>query len=129
MAPPRRELGESGRVKLFVTRAFKTSFSAFSPETVGAAVALRHIEEMQASDPSLRNSAEKSVKIDEEFGQEHLAEPPCDPIDEEFAARLAAIDERLLKGKACTPLEDGTSVADPDQGMRLARAEVFLQFL
>src|SRR4051812_8584731 len=101
----------------------------FPSESVGAAVALRHIEEMQASDPSLRNSAEKNVKKDEELGEQHLAEPPCDPVDEQFAARLAAIDERLLKGKTSAPLEDGASVDDPDQGMRLARAEVFLQFL
>jgi WD40 repeat protein/serine/threonine protein kinase len=52
-----------------------------------------------------------------------------EPVDEEFASRLAAIDERILTGNGAADLEHPDPPVDSGQGMRLARAEVFLQFL
>lgn len=60
---------------------------------------------------------------------DNASEESGDPVDADFAARLAAIDERLLTRNASGESEHQEPLLDLDQGMRLARAEVFLQFL
>src|SRR3954466_13806638 len=57
------------------------------------------------------------------------ADKSDDRTDEEFAARLAAIDERLLTGRPSVDAEQPDALADSEQVTRLLRAEVFLQYL